>query len=79
MFCTMQCNVTNSFITLLPFAYTTVRHYTDNFLSYDIQLCRLYMKYPRQMNFSCNMICKYVYFAISSITSLDKYYLHIYA
>ena len=60
MFCTMQCNVTNSLITILPCAYTTIRHYTDNFfISYDTQLYRLYMKYPRHMNFACHMICKY--------------------
>ena len=48
MFFTMQWNVINSVITILPFTYTIVRHCTDYFISFDIQLYRLYMKYPRQ-------------------------------
>ena len=57
MFFTMKWNVIISVITISPFSYTIVGCYTDYFISFHIQLYRLYMIYPRQMNFAftCNL------------------------
>ena len=47
------------------------------FISSDIELYRLYMKYPRHMILPVTWYESMHHFAISSIPSFDKYYLHI--